>query len=188
MQEKEASLKRKDSKYQKSNKRFVPFYIMMLPGILYLLINNYIPMAGIIIAFKRMNFRLGVWKSPWVGVDNFKFLFQSSDAYITTRNTILYNVEFIVFGTLMAVGVAILLDEFRGKFTKKISQTIILIPYLVSMVVVSYLVNALLSTDNGFINNSILEPMGIKAVSWYTAKRVWPFIIIIVYLWKDFGY
>lgn len=188
MQEKEASVKLKGKKHKISNRRFIPFYLMMLPGILYLLINNYIPMAGIVIAFKRMNFRQGIWNSPWIGFKNFDFLFRSKDAYIITRNTILYNVVFIILGTLMAVAVAILLDELRCKFTKKFSQTIILIPYLISMVVVSYLVNALLSTDTGFVNKSVLKPMGQEPISWYAAKQVWPYIIIIVYLWKNFGY
>lgn len=188
MQESMTSVKNYSGKRKKSNRRYLPFYFMMVPGIMYLIINNYIPMAGIIIAFKRMNFIKGVWRSPWVGFKNFEFLFHSKDAYIITRNVILYNIAFIILGTFMAVAVAILLDELRNKFTKKISQTIILVPYLISMVVVSYLVNALLSTDNGFLNKSILEPMGRDAVSWYSVQKVWPFIIIIVYLWKNFGY
>lgn len=174
--------------HKKRDKRFLTFYFMMLPGILYLLINNYIPMAGIIIAFKRLNFRQGIWNSPWVGFKNFKFLFLSSDAYIISRNTILYNGVFILLGTLMAVAIAVLLDELKCKFTRQFSQTVILIPYLISMVVASYLVNALLSTDNGFINKSILEPIGFSPVSWYASKKVWPYIITIVYLWKNFGY
>lgn len=160
---------------------------MMLPGFLYLLVNNYIPMAGIILAFKQLNFKKGILQSPWVGLKNFKFLFQN-DAFEITRNTILYNIVFIVLGALMAIAISILLDELKNKYLKKISQTIFLVPYLISMIVVSYLVNALLSTDNGLINNSILAPMGKDPVSWYSYPGAWPLIIVIVFLWKNFGY
>jgi len=167
--------------------KFAPFYLMMFPGLVYLIINNYIPMTGIIIAFKQLDFSKGILKSPWIGMKNFKFLFQN-DAFLITRNTIAYNLVFILLGTITAIAVAVLLDELRGKIQKRVSQTIILIPYLISMVVVSYLVNALLSTDNGFINNSILAPLGYDPVSWYSTPNIWPIILVIVNLWKGFGY
>jgi len=144
-------------------------------------------MTGIIIAFKQLDFSKGILKSPWIGMKNFKFLFQN-DAFLITRNTIAYNLVFILLGTITAIAVAVLLDELRGKIQKRVSQTIILIPYLISMVVVSYLVNALLSTDNGFINNSILAPLGYDPVSWYSTPNIWPIILVIVNLWKGFGY
>ena len=170
------------------HKRFLPLYMMMIPGLLYLLINNYIPMAGIVIAFKQVNFRKGILASPWIGLSNFKYLFTTNDAWIITRNTILYNIVFIVLGTALAVFVAIILNELRGKLSKKVYQTVILIPYLISMVVVSYLANAMLSTDTGFINNSILSLFGIDPVSWYSEPKYWPFILVFVNLWKNFGY
>lgn len=170
------------------HRRFIPLYIMMLPGIAYLIINNYIPMAGLIIAFKQVNFRKGILASPWVGLSNFKYLFQTSEAFIITRNTILYNIAFIVLGTVMAIAVAIILNELKGNMSKKTYQTIILVPYLISMVVVSYLANAFLSTETGFINNSILKAFGSDPISWYSAPKYWPFILIIVHLWKNFGY
>ena len=170
------------------HKRFIPLYLMMVPGLLYLLINNYIPMAGIIIAFKQVNFRLGILKSPWVGLSNFTYLFQTDDAFTITRNTILYNVAFIILGTAMAIVIAILLNELRSKLGKKAYQTVILVPYLISMVVVSYLANALLATETGFINNSIIGVFGGNPVSWYSTPKYWPFILVLVYLWKNFGY
>ena len=170
------------------HRRFIPLYLMMIPGFLYLFINNYIPMAGIIIAFKQVNFRLGILKSPWVGLNNFTYLFRTNDAWTITRNTILYNVAFIVLGTIMAIVLAILLNELKSKMGKKVYQTVILVPYLISMVVVSYLVNALLATETDFINNSIIGVFGGAPVSWYSTPKYWPFILMLVYLWKNFGY
>jgi len=167
-------------------KRYLPLYLMMLPGLAYLIINNYIPMAGIIIAFKKMNYRLGVLKSPWVGFKNFKFLFTSKDAWVITRNTILYNLVFMVLGTLLAIAVAVMLNEIRSKMAKKVYQTIILVPYLISIIIVSYLTYALLSTDSGFINNTILGKGA--AVNWYSSPQYWPVILTLVFLWKSFGY
>ncbi len=170
------------------HKRFFPLYLMMIPGMLYLVINNYIPMGGIIIAFKQINFRKGIFQSPWVELSNFKYLFTTNDAYIITRNTILYNLVFIILGTAMAIFIAIMLNELKGKLSKKVYQTVILVPYLISMVVVSYLVNAMLATETGFVNNSILGLFGAEAVSWYSEPKYWPFILVIVNLWKNFGY
>ncbi|MDN5314324.1 MAG: putative aldouronate transport system permease protein [Clostridiales bacterium] len=169
-------------------RRFMPLYIMMIPSLLYLLINNYVPMAGLVIAFKKVNFQLGILKSPWVGFDNFKFLFSSPDAMIITRNTIFYNVCFLLIGPLVAITVSILLDELRWKMGKRVYQTIILMPYLISIVVVSYLVNAFLNSNSGFINNSILGPAGFDPISWYSEARFWPYILIFVNIWKGFGY
>ncbi|MFR8317199.1 MAG: ABC transporter permease [Catenibacillus sp.] len=170
------------------HKRYMPLYLMMLPGLAYLFINNYIPMAGIIIAFKQVNYRLGILASPWVGFSNFEYLFATKDAWIITRNTICYNVVFILLTPVIAIAVAVVLNEITAKLSKKFYQTIILIPYLISIIVVSYLVNALLSTDTGFINNSILEPLGRDSVSWYSSPQYWPFILVLVHIWKGFGY
>jgi len=178
----------KTKKKNKSlNKCTFALYTMMIPGVLYLLINNYIPMAGLLIAFKKFDYSRGFFKSGWVGLKNFQYLFQTKDAMIITRNTLLYNGTFILLGTLLAVTVAIMLNELRSMKAKKIFQTFILVPYLISMVVVSYIVYAFLSQDNGFINNTILSGLGIR-INWYIEPKYWPFILTIVYLWKTFGY
>lgn len=182
-----AKINQKKSKRMRI-RRCIPLYIMALPGMLYLLINNYIPMAGIILAFKQINWRKGIWASKWVGLSNFEYLFKTNDAFIITRNTILYNVAFIILGTVLAIAVAIMLNDVRSSKAKKFYQTVYLLPYLISIVVVSYLVYALLSVDSGFINNTILKGLGKEAVTWYTIPKYWPFILIIVYLWKSFGY
>ena len=169
-------------------KHNIPLYLMFLPGALYLLINNYIPMGGLIIAFKQVNWNKGILKSPWVGLSNFEYLFKTKEAWNITRNTLGYNIIFIVLGTVIAIAIAILLNEIKVMAMKKTYQTIILLPYLISMVVVSYLVYALLSSESGFINLSILRPLGKPEIAWYTEPKYWPAILIIVYIWKTFGY
>mgnify|MGYP002561330572 CR=1 FL=1 len=164
----------------------IPLYLMFLPGAIYLLINNYIPMAGLVIAFKQVNWNKGILKSPWVGFSNFEYLFKTKEAWNITRNTLGY--IFIILGTVIAIAVAILLNEITSMMLKKTYQTVILLPYLISMVVVSYLVYAMLSSENGFVNLSILRPLGKQEISWYTESKYWPAILIIIYIWKTFGY
>lgn len=172
----------------KQYKRDLPLYLMMVPGLIYLFVNNYIPMTGIIIAFKQVNFRVGILKSPFVGLKNFEFLFKG-DAWIITRNTIGYNLTFIVLTPIVAITIAILLNELTSKKFKQLYQTMILIPYLISIVVISYIVYAVLATDTGFMNNSILPIFGIhEKISWYSSPQYWPLILVAVYLWKGFGY
>lgn len=169
-------------------KRFTPFYLMMIPGLLYLLINNYIPMAGLVMAFERYNVAGGMFGSPFCGLDNFKYLFTTNDAWLITRNTILYNVAFIVLGNAAAIGVAVCLNEIRSRIRKQVYQTIILLPYIISIIVVAYLVNAFLAGDTGFINTKILEPLGINPINFYSEPKYWPFILVFVNLWKGTGY
>ena len=105
-------------------KRQIPFYIMALPGVIYMILNNYIPMFGIIIAFKKIDFQKGIFGSPWNGINNFKFLFATKDAFIITRNTILYNIAFFIVGTICSIALAIFINEIRSKQMKKIYQTL----------------------------------------------------------------
>lgn len=173
---------------RKNLRRYFALYLMTLPGLIYLFINNYIPMSGVIIAFKNINWRKGILGSPFVGLKNFEFLFKTRDALVITRNTLLYNLAFIVIGILLAVSVAILLNEIRSKRAKKVYQTLFLLPYLISIVVVSYLVYAFLSVETGFVNKSIMPVLGKNPVTWYTEPGYWPFILILVHSWKSFGY
>jgi len=163
-------------------------YVMMLPGLIYLLVNNYIPMFGLLIAFKNVNFTKGILQSDWIGFKNFEFLFKSADAFIITRNTILYNVSFIIINTIVAVAIAILLNEIKNKLILSLYQSLILLPYLISMVVVSYLVYAFLSTDAGLLNKTILPALGLKEIMWYTEPKVWPIILTLVSNWKGVGF
>ena len=176
------------NKLVKTVKHYWPLYLMFVPGFVYLFINCYIPMFGIQIAFRRYNARDGIYGSPFCGLDNFKFLFQTNDAWIMTRNTLLYNLAFIILGNVLAIAIAIMLNEITGSKKKQVYQTIILIPYLISMIIVSYLAFAFLSSSNGFFNNSILKGLGLPAVDWYNTPKYWPFILVFINLWKSLGY
>ncbi|WP_337102230.1 ABC transporter permease [Paenibacillus sp. YIM B09110] len=161
---------------------------MAIPGLLYLLLNNYLPMFGIVIAFKDINFSKGILGSDWSGLKNFEYLFKTSDAYIITRNTILYNVVFIILGMLLAIGVAILLNEIKNRFMSRLYQSIILLPFLVSMVIVSYLAYAGLSLETGFFNKTLLPLLGLEEINWYQESKYWPYILTMVHIWKGIGF
>lgn len=168
-------------------RRYMPLYLMALPGVIYMIINNYMPMAGLVVAFKDYNVRKGIWGSAWNGFKNFEYLFKTKDAFIITRNTICYNLVFIVLGTLLALTLAISLNEVKNKFFSRFFQTTLLLPHLVSMVIVAYLVYAFLSQDTGLVNG-LIERLGGEPVSWYTEEKYWPFILVIVHAWKVTGY
>ena len=168
--------------------RFWPLYLMFLPGTIYLIINNYIPMTGIVVAFKQYNVRDGLYFSPNIGLKNFEFLFKTNDAWIMIRNTLLYNLVLIVLNSVMAFAVASILNEIKNKAAKQAYQTLILIPFLISMVVVSYLAFAFLSDGNGFLNNTVLPMLGMDTISWYNSPQYWPFILILINTWKGLGY
>lgn len=162
-------------------------FLMLLPGVLVLIINNYLPMFGIIIAFKDINYAKGFFKSKWVGFKNFKYLFSSNQAFIITRNTILYNLVFILISITIAVLLAIMFNELLNRKAAKVYQSILFLPYFLSWVVVSYLVFACLSSDMGYING-ILAKFGMTPINWYTEQKYWPSIIVLVNTWKWTGY
>ena len=166
-------------------KQYLPIYLLALPGIIYMICNNYLP---IVIAFKKLNFAKGILASPWCGLKNFEFLFKSSTAFTMIRNTICYNVLWLILGHVLAIASAILLNEITNRFRARFYQSVILLPYLMSWVVVSYLVFAFLSADTGMFNNSILKPLGIAPVNWYSESKYWPFILTFVNHWKNNGY
>ena len=161
---------------------------MMLPGLIYILINNYFPMFGIVLAFKNYNVTKGFFGSEWCGLKNFVFLFKTQEAWVITRNTLLYNLVFIITITIFSILIAVLLYGVESRIGKKVFQTVILYPYLISIIVVAYIANAFLHAENGVINNSILSIFGAEPVNWYTEPKYWPFILVFVNLWKNFGY
>ena len=158
---------------------------MVVPGLLYIFINNYLPMVGITFAFKKIDFSVGVWRSAWCGFDNFKYLFATKDAFIITRNTLAYNAVFIVLSNILGILVGICLCEISKKWLKKVSQSCILLPQLISAVIISYIVFGFLSAESGFINKSIITD---GYIDFYNTRVYWPFIIVFVYLWKQIGY
>ncbi|RAP75566.1 sugar ABC transporter permease [Paenibacillus montanisoli] len=150
-------------------------------------------MFGIIIAFKHYRpipgngFIGSLLKSKFAGIDNFKFLFMTPDAWIMFRNTILYNVVFILLGTFVTVALALMISQLRSKMMRKWTQTSMFLPHFLSWVVVSYFVFAFLSSENGLISN-MLEHSGGDSIQWYMTPKYWPYILVIVYLWKSIGY
>ncbi|MEK5238891.1 ABC transporter permease subunit [Paenibacillus sp. FSL L8-0470] len=161
---------------------------MVLPGTLWFLFFSYLPMIGTVIAFKEYRFSkdgflASIVNSKWVGWDNFKFLFTTNDAYLITRNTLLYNMAFIVVGLILSVLLAVVLSEIANKKLAKLYQTGMFLPYFLSWVVVGYFAFSFLSSERGLLN----EIFG-SHISWYSESKYWPFILIFVYLWKAVGY
>ncbi|MBO9599296.1 MAG: sugar ABC transporter permease [Cohnella sp.] len=159
---------------------------MMLPALLVIVLNNYLPMFGVFIAFKNINYIDGIWGSPWVGFDNFDFLFSSQSIWRITRNTVLYSLTFMVVNLVLSVAIAVAISELRGRLLAKGYQTMIIMPYFLSMVVVSYLVYAFLNPDRGFLNG-LLESFGLEKVFWYSETDYWPYILTLVNAWKSIG-
>ncbi|MGI6577857.1 MAG: ABC transporter permease subunit [Eubacteriales bacterium] len=167
------------------NKTLNALDFMILPGALYLLINNYFPMAGLFIAFKNIDYRVGILRSPWCGFDNFKFLFRSVDAWLITKNTILYNGAFIIIGNIIGIAVGICLATILSRRFLKVYQTSILLPQLISYVIVAYIGLAFLSNEAGFITKTFF---GDKVVNFYTNKKFWPYFLVAINTWKGLGY
>jgi putative aldouronate transport system permease protein len=161
--------------------------ILMLPPVIVIILNNYLPIFGVFIAFKKINFVDGIFGSPWVGFDNFTFLFSSGSVWIITRNTILYSLAFMIVNTVLSVAIAIAINELRGRLLSKGYQSMLILPNFLSMVVISYLVYAFLHPTNGFINTTVFEWFGKDPVYWYTDKTYWPYILILVNAWKGVG-
>ena len=180
------------NKIRQSSKRNrlsnISLFLIALPGVIYLFINNYIPMFGVFLAFKNYSLRKGIFGSEFCGLDNFKFLFKTKDALIMTRNTVLYNIAFIIIGTVAAIAVAIMMCELGEKMRVKAFQALLLLPNLLSWVVIGYIVYAFLNADSGFVNKTVLKTLGMNPVSWYATTGPWPAILIIVFLWKNMGY
>ena len=170
----------------KEFKRNRALFFIGLPGMVMLFLVAYIPMFGLIIAFKNYTYDKGIFGSTWAGFNNFKFFFTSQDAFRVTRNTLLYNGAFIIVGLFTAVVIAIMLNEVSKKAIKTY-QTILFMPYFLSWVVVGYLVYGFLNPDMGIIN-SILKSFHFHAVDWYGDPKYWPVIIMFSYLWKNVGY
>lgn len=169
-----------------NNKLLSVLDFMLLPGALYLFINNYCPMAGLYLAFKKIDYSVGFLESPWVGFENFKYLFSTSDAWVMTRNTIFYNVSFIIIGNVMGILIGLFLSELLSTKLKKFYQTTVLLPQLISYIIVAYIVFAFLSNEAGMITKAI-EAAG-NSINFYNSPQFWPFIIILVNTWKGLGY
>ncbi|MEK3740141.1 ABC transporter permease subunit [Paenibacillus odorifer] len=162
-------------------------FLMLLPTLVFFLVNSYFPMVGIYYAFTQFDFNSSMFNSKFVGLQNFEFLWRSGTLVKLTMNTIGYNIAFIVLGNVLAIVCAILLSELNGKWFKKISQSVMFLPYFVSFVILSVIVYNLFNYDSGFLN-TILTQFGLDPVDVYSKPWAWIFLIIIFYLWKNLGY
>lgn len=163
-------------------------YIMALPTVIFLIIFCYIPMAGLVMAFQDLNITKGIFASPFVGWKNFEFLFASSDAWVITRNTICYNVTFLIVNTSLAVLMALLLSELLSRRTAKVLQTIYMLPYFLSWTVVAIVLMAFLDRSYGLVNK-IIQALGGKGnVDWYKERSIWPLLLVGINAWKGVGY
>ena len=167
--------------------RYRVLELMCLPAVIFFFMFSYMPMPGIWVAFVKYNYRDGILGSKFVGLKNFEFLAESGKLFDLTKNTILYNIAFIILGNFLAILVAILLNEMQSKMFKKVSQTMMFLPYFISQVLVGILVYNLLNYDYGFVNE-ILASMGREKWGPYSDPSAWPVILVIVHLWQQTGY
>ena len=160
---------------------------MLLPAVLYYFIFSYIPMAGVVLAFNRFTIPRGIFGSPWVGLDNFKFFFSSGQALLVTKNTILYNLAFIFMNNVLQITLAILLSEIACRWYKKLAQSVMFLPYFISWVVVGAFAYNLFNYEHGTLN-TLLGYLGMKPVDIYGTPSAWKYIIIAFQSWKWVGY
>ena len=184
---------RASGRFSKAKKTLM-LLTMVAPGAIWLLLLRYLPMGGIILAFKNYKiypkdptFLNNLIHSKWVGLDNFKFLFTTGDSWVMIRNTLAYNIVFIILGVIIPVAFAVMMSELSKKFVAKTYQTLMFFPYFLSWVVVSYFLNAFIDAQYGLIPMA-QRAAGETAVSWYTTPGPWPYIIVFANLWKNVGY
>lgn len=166
----------------------IAYYLMVAPGAILIFIFGYLPMFGLLLAFKDFKAPLGVFGSPWCGLDNFKAFFSTPDMWLLTRNTVGYNLLFIFSGCIIALIFAILMNELRSVKSVKFYQTVAMMPHFLSYVIVAYLVYAFLGSSYGILNNSLLPALGMEPIKWYGEAKYWPYILFIVRTWKAVGY
>lgn len=163
-------------------------YVMALPTIIFLVMFAYAPMFGLIMAFQDLNITKGILGSPYVGFKNFEFLFSTTDAYVITRNTVLYNLAFMTVNTLVAVIMALMLSELRNRRMAKGLQTVYMLPHFLSWTVVAIVLTAFLDRSYGVVNQIIIATGGKGMVDWYRQKDIWPPLLVFINAWKGVGY
>lgn len=159
---------------------------MVLPGLILLILFNYLPMPGIVMAFKKFNPIKGVWGSPWNGLDNFKFFFTSPDAYRVIRNTLLYSFAFLVTDVVFPVALALMFYFLRSNKSLKFYNTVVILPRFMSSVIVAFIVYTILSPTTG-LANQLLRFFGMENILWYQEPKHWPIILTIVHIWQIIG-
>ncbi|MBD3922072.1 sugar ABC transporter permease [Paenibacillus sp. PR3] len=168
-------------------KKYKVLLLMLTPAVIFYILFAYLPMGGIVLAFKHFDYAGGIFGSPWNGFDNFRFFFDSGDAFRVTRNTALYNIAFIIINNLLQIFAAILLFEVGGKWFRKIIQSSLFLPYFISWVVVGAIAYNLLNYDIGTVN-MVLRGLGMEAIDIYNTPAYWPYLLVLVSAWKGLGY
>lgn len=169
-------------------KKTLALTAMLIPGLIVLFFNSYLPMAGIVMAFQKIDYSKFAFAGKWVGLRNLKLFFGSTYTPVIIRNTLLYNFAFIVLGKFFSMAFAIALNELRGLNAKKVYQGVMFLPYFISWVAVSYIALAFLHTDYGLVNRTILPMLGMEGKNWYQTPAAWPGLLIFFNLWKGTGY
>ena len=167
--------------------RYKALLAMAVPGLFIVFVFSYLPMVGIVIAFEKFSFEKGLFGSPWVGFENFYYLFATADAWRITYNTLFLNALFIVCTLIVSLIFALLFNEVRSRWALRFYQSVIFYPFFISWVIVGYFVFGLLSNEKGVVNSWLVQ-WGLSPVSWYTSPEYWPAILVIVYIWKNTGY
>ena len=175
------------SSFTNEVKRNRALFIMIAPAVVFVLIFYYLPMSGLIVAFKNYRYDLGIFGSEWNGLKNFAYLFQSGTGWLITRNTILYNLLNLITSQLLAVIIAVFITEIQNKVFKKITQSLIFLPYFISWVIVGVFVYNIFNYETGILN-SVFTAFGVDAVNVYNMPGVWPWIICLFNSWKWCGY
>ncbi len=178
---------RKKNGFVLEMKRNWMLYSMAVPAVIALLIFSYLPMVGIVMAFQDLDYSKGLLTSPFTGFKNFEFLFASTVTWDITRNTVLYNLAFIIVNTTLSVALALLINELTNKRFAKITQTILIMPFFLSTVVIAMIVFGFLDYQNGFVNN-LLVALGLKQQNWYNMPGMWPFFIVFINAWRGVGF
>ena len=169
-------------------KKTLALTAMLIPGLIILFFNSYLPMAGIVMAFQKIDYSKFAFAGKWVGLRNLKLFFGSTYTPVIIRNTLLYNFAFIVLGKFFSMAFAVALNELRGLNAKKVYQGVMFLPYFISWVAVSYIALAFLHTDYGLVNRTILPMLGMEGKNWYQTPAAWPGLLIFFNLWKGTGY
>jgi putative aldouronate transport system permease protein len=160
---------------------------MLLPALAIVLVLNYLPMAGLILAFKNFQYNLGIFRSPWAGLDNFKYFFSSGTGLLVTWNTVYFNVINLITSQVIAIVIAIIFNEMRGRHFKKIAQSVIFLPYFVSWIIVGAFVYNIFNYETGTLNN-LVKSWGMKPIDMYGSPGLWVYVIVFFNSWKWVGY
>ena len=173
-------------KNKKWSKEQIELTVLSLPAIIMVFVFQYLPMFGLVMAFKNFNANIGIWRSPWNGLENFKFFFCSQDAFRVIRNTILFGIDFQVFGIIFPLMLALFLYEIRSKAALKTIQTMMILPHFISYVLLAFITYAILNINSGVLN-SVIIALGGNKIDWYADYKYWPYILTVVDVWKKVG-